>query len=181
VASVGGGWLVSATGRYKVFAVTGLVVGVASFVGMAWAAAEAPGVWQMIVLLVWLGLSLGLVMPTLTVAIQNAVRPADMGSTTSAALYFRSLGGAIGVALAGAIMAVMLHRTGDRSLTDVGVQQLSALPAAEREGALAAYRSAIAATFVAGAVIAAVAFAVVLFLPERPLLSALTRDKGLME
>jgi hypothetical protein len=41
---------------------------------------------------------------------------------------------------------------------------------------VAAYRQAIAATFVAGAAIAAVAFVVVLFLPELPLRSFGTEE-----
>lgn len=122
--------------------------------------------------LVVLGLGLGLLMPTLTVAIQNAVDRGDMGVATSASSFFRSLGGAVGVALAGAIMAAVLGRaSGDPSLADLGVQQVEALAPAARQAAVAAYRQAIAATFVAGAAIAAVAFVVVLFLPELPLRS----------
>ena len=170
IASVGGGWLVTALGRYKVFAVVGLAAAVAAFLGMAWEAAEVAGVFWLAATLVVLGL--GLLMPTLTVAIQNAVDRGDMGVATSASSFFRSLGGAVGVAVAGAIMAAVLGRaSGDPSLADLGVQQVEALAPAARQAAVAAYRQAIAATFVAGAAIAAVAFVVVLFLPELPLRS----------
>jgi hypothetical protein len=61
-------------------------------------------------------------MPILTVAIQNAVDRGDMGVATSASSFFRSLGGAVGVAVAGAILAVVLGRaSGDPSLADLGV------------------------------------------------------------
>jgi EmrB/QacA subfamily drug resistance transporter len=172
IASVGGGWLVTVLGRYKVFAVVGLAAAVVAFLGMAWETAEAAGVFWLAAMLVVLGLGLGLIMPTLTVAIQNAVDRGDMGAATSASAFFRSLGGAVGVAVAGAIMAAVLGRaSADRSLADLGVQQVEALTPAVRQAALAAYRQAIAVTFLAGAAIAAVAFVVVLFLPELPLRS----------
>ncbi len=48
--------------------------------------------------LVTLGCGLGLVMPNLTVAIQNAVDLAHLGVATSVSAFIRSLGGALGVA-----------------------------------------------------------------------------------
>jgi EmrB/QacA subfamily drug resistance transporter len=171
IASVGGGQLVSVLGRYKVFAVAGLAAAVAAFLAMAWEAAGAAGNFWLPATLVVLGLGLGLIMPTLTVAIQNAVDRGDMGVATSAAAFFRSLGGAVGVAMAGAILAAVLGRAGPPSLADLGLQQIEALPPAALRAAVAAYRQAIAATFLAGAAVAAVAFVVVLFLPELPLRS----------
>ena len=55
-----------------------------------------------------LGAGLGLVMPNLTVAIQNAVARDDLGVATSASSFMRSLGGSFGVAIAGAIVAARL-------------------------------------------------------------------------
>jgi hypothetical protein len=43
-------------------------------------------------------------MPNLTVAIQNAVAPEKLGVATSAVSFFRSLGGAFGVALSGSLL-----------------------------------------------------------------------------
>jgi MFS family permease len=172
VSSIGGGRLVSVLGRYKIFPILGLAASAGAFLGMAWAAAGASHLVWMVVLLVILGLGLGLVMPTLTVAIQNAVERADLGVATSASAYFRSLGGALGVAVAGAVMILSLHHQGsDASLLDQGVQTVAQLPATERAATVAAYREAIAATFLAGAVLALFAFALVLFLPELPLRS----------
>src|SRR5262249_36712000 len=101
--------------------------------------------------LVGLGLGLGLVMPNLTTAIQNAVSPEDLGVATSAASFFRSLGGALGVALSGAWMTSRLHRLlppqdaaslGDTAV-DRSIAAISALPAAERAVVVYAYRHAI--------------------------------------
>jgi hypothetical protein len=51
----------------------------------------------------------------------------------------------------------------------MGVQQISSIPHEQREVLLNAYRHAIATTFMTGAGVAALAFGIVLFLPERPL------------
>lgn len=186
VSSVVGGRLVSLTGRYKVFPVVGLAVATGAYLVLAWAASAGAGAWLMESSLVGLGVGLGLVMPTLTVAIQNAVERRDLGVATSASAFFRSLGSAVGVALAGAIMTAELHRllpaayteaaAGGPSLLEEGVQGIARLPLAQHEAIVAAYRHAIAAAFVAGAVVAALALAAVLWLPERPLKSALPAD-----
>jgi len=52
-----------------------------------------------------LGFGLGLVMPVLVLAVQNAVHPRDLGTATSASTFFRSIGGSFGVAIFGAIFA----------------------------------------------------------------------------
>ena len=52
-----------------------------------------------------LGLGLGLVMPNITIAVQNALPTAHRGVGTATLAFFRSLGGLIGVAGAGAILS----------------------------------------------------------------------------
>src|SRR5262249_25964511 len=108
VASVVGGRLLSRTGRYKFLPVTGLLVASIAFVLLAWLALSGGSVLPLELALVGLGLGLGLVMPNLTTAIQNAVPQQDLGVATSAASFFRSLGGALGVALSGAWMTARL-------------------------------------------------------------------------
>jgi hypothetical protein len=51
------------------------------------------------------------------------------------------------------------------------MQEIAGLPEAQRDIVLAAYRHAISTTFLFGAAIIAVAFILVLFLPEHPLRS----------
>jgi hypothetical protein len=129
--------------------------------------------------LVGLGCGLGLVMPNLTVAIQNSVERSDLGSATSVSAFVRSLGGALGVAAAGAVVAIRLRQflpvswtqttTSGSSLLELGVQQIAKIPPAQHALLVNAYRHAIATTFLTGAGAAALAFTIVLFLPERPL------------
>ena len=56
-----------------------------------------------------LGLGIGVSFPNLTTAIQNAVDRADLGAATAMSAFFRSLGGAVGVALSGAILTARLQ------------------------------------------------------------------------
>jgi hypothetical protein len=134
--------------------------------------------------LVILGAGLGLVMPNLTVAIQNSVERSELGVATSVSAFIRSLGGALGVAISGAVVGVRLRMLlpaawthaapGGTSILESGMQQIATIPAAQQALLVHAYRHAIATTFLTGGAIAALAFVIVLFLPERPLRSAAT-------
>ena len=178
VSSFVGGRLVSRTGRYKIFPLLGLAFAFTALLAVMWAAAEGAGLPFIECALVLLGLGFGLVMPNLTVAIQNAVQPGELGMATATAGFFRSLGGAFGVALSGTIVTARLHQinlgsgAGARSLVEQGMQQIAQLPIVQRDIVLAAYRNAISTTFLAGAAVAFVAFAISVFLPEKPLKSA---------
>ncbi len=186
VASFFGGRLVTATGRYKILPVVGLAAATMAFLAVMWASALGAGTAVIEASLVILGLGFGLVMPNLMVAIQNAVSLHELGTATATSSFFRSLGGTFGVAMSGAIMTAQLRALhpetwsgagrGARNLAEQGIQQIAALPVAEREAVIAAYRHAISTTFFVGSAIVAIAFAVVLFLPEQPLKSASSAD-----
>lgn len=181
VASVVGGRLLSRTGRYKFLPVTGLSVACVAFAFLSWLAQSGGPVLALELSLVGLGLGLGLVMPNLTTAIQNAVAPQDLGVATSAASFFRSLGGALGVALSGAWMTWQLRRLLPPQSASLGgavensISAISALPDAERALVLHAYRHAIGSTFLLGAAVAGLGLLIVLALPERPLRSGVHR------
>jgi EmrB/QacA subfamily drug resistance transporter len=182
VASVTGGRLVAAFGRYKIFPVIGLIMGTGSFLALAFSAFRGWSTPVIETALVTLGAGLGLVMPNLTVAIQNSVERSDLGAATSVSGFIRSLGGALGVAVAGTVVAIRLRQflpaswteaTGSgSSLLEQGVQAISKMAPAQHELLVSAYRHAIATTFLTGAGVAALAFTIVLFLPERPLRAA---------
>jgi hypothetical protein len=173
VASVVGGLLVSRTGRYKIFPVFGLLAAALSYAALAWSVRHGIHPLPVEAVLVVMGLGIGLVMPNLTTAIQNTAPRQDLGAAAASAAFFRSLGGALGAAQAGAVLASNLHElTGDARHLSAGVLQIAALPAAERALVLDAYRAGLASAFTAGAVIAGLGFLTVLFLPERPLRGA---------
>ncbi len=179
VASFLGGRLVSRTGRYKIFPVVGLAAATLAFLAVMWAATAGASIAFIEVSLVILGMGFGLVMPNLMVAIQNAVLPVELGSATAATSFFRSLGGTFGVAISGAIMTAQLQalhaekwvgmERGARSLLEQGIKQIEQLPAAQKALVIGAYRHAISTTFLLGSVVIALAFVLVLFLPEHPL------------
>jgi len=174
-----GGRLVSRTGRYKIFPIIGLACTATALLAVMWAATVGAGIPFMEGALSLLGFGFGFVMPNLTVAIQNAVDPGQLGMATATAGFFRSLGGAFGVALSGAIVTTRLHHmhlvsgkgAAARSIVEQGIQQIAQLPVLQRDVVLGAYRDAISTTFLAGAAVAVVAFTITLFLPEKPLKS----------
>ena len=182
VASVTGGRLVSRFGRYKIFPIIGLFMGTGSFLTLAWCAFYVVPLAVIETALVFLGAGLGLVMPNLTVAIQNSVERSDLGAATSTSAFIRSLGGALGVAATGTVMAVELRKAlpaswttptaSGGSLLEQGVQQIAQMAPAQHDMLVNAYRHAIGTTFLTGAAGAALAFVIVLFLPERPLRAA---------
>jgi EmrB/QacA subfamily drug resistance transporter len=179
-ASVLGGRVVSRTGRYKMLPVVGLAAATLSFFGLGWGAAAGYGIGLIEPLLVVLGLGLGMVMPTMTVALQNAVDPEEMGTATATSAFFRSLGAVVGVALSGGIFAllassVLAGRLDEAGLLASGVQQIAQMPAETQAAVIGLYRAAIASTFVTGGAIAAAAFLLVLFLPELPLRTNVAR------
>jgi MFS family permease len=171
VASFTGGRLVSRTGRYKLFPVIGLFAATLSYAALAWATQAGVGPLPIEAMLVGMGLGIGFVMPNLTTAIQNAVERNELGGATATAAFFRSLGGALGVALSGAVLAVHLDGL-STGLAGGGIAGMAGLPAAQRAVVLGAYRAGLSSAFAAGAVIAALGFILVLFLPERPLRAA---------
>jgi EmrB/QacA subfamily drug resistance transporter len=171
--SVTGGRLVSRTGRYKIFPIIGLLLTSASFLAIGLSAENAIGVAPLVVALVTLGCGFGFVMPIMTMALQNAVNREDLGAATSVSAFLRSLGGALGVALSGAVVAARLHVLIPAKFH---VESLARLPGNVAQTdpvahhiVTEAYRHAIATTFYTGAAVTLLAFAIVLGLPEKPL------------
>jgi EmrB/QacA subfamily drug resistance transporter len=170
--SVTGGRLVARTGRYKIFPVIGLFLASASFLAIALSAENAVGVMPLVAALIVLGAGFGFVMPIMTMALQNVVQREDLGVATSVSAFLRSLGGALGVALSGAVVTLRLHSLLPPSLHAESLVRLpggGAMPAATHHIVTEAYRHAIATNFFTGCALAALAFAVVLVLPEAPL------------
>src|ERR1035437_259382 len=94
--------LVSKWGRYKIFPVVGTAV---MSVGLYLFSLLTPTTSLAVssVYMVVLGLGIGCVMQVLVVAVQNAVPQSQLGTATSTATFCRSIGGAFGVAVFGAI------------------------------------------------------------------------------
>jgi EmrB/QacA subfamily drug resistance transporter len=166
-ASIAGGRLVSHTGRYKSLVTAGLLAATLSFATLAWSARTGGSAAMGEIILVVLGLGVGVSFPNLTTAIQNAVERPDLGAATAMSAFFRSLGGAVGVALSGAILTARLQ-----TLMPGGLPNRTPdgqMPAADHAAVVFAYRHALSATFLSGAGIALIACVIVALSPERPL------------
>jgi EmrB/QacA subfamily drug resistance transporter len=103
VGAIIAGRFMARSARYKRPAYVGLIF---SIVGLGLMAAFKNNLSMPLVEVLMAGLSIGLgtVFPITTVAIQNAVSPHQMGTATGVMGFFRSLGGALIVALFGAVL-----------------------------------------------------------------------------
>src|SRR5205085_3792951 len=102
--SIASGRLISRVGRYKWFTVAGTAVMAAGLGLFTRLAVDTPLVRAFGYMLV-IGVGLGLAMQPLILAVQNSLDLRDMGAGTSAATFFRSLGGSVGVAALGAVLS----------------------------------------------------------------------------
>ena len=89
---------------YRIVVVAGMVCLTAAFVLLSRWSATLTTVGAMRDALLG-GIGMGLTMVPMLIAAQSAVERADLGATTSMIQFFRTVGGAIGVALMGAVMA----------------------------------------------------------------------------
>ncbi|MFG2497745.1 MFS transporter [Streptomyces sp. NPDC048441] len=181
-ASILSGQLISHTGRYKIYPVIG---GVLSTIGM-WLLSRLEVDTPRLHYSIWmavLGTGVGLIMPVLILAVQNAVRPADLGTATSANTYFRQIGGSVGAAIFGTLFADRLADSlADRIPAGAGIpdseaitpQLVHAMPAALREGYIQAYADAMPRIFLYLVPVLALGMLITFFLKETPLLSSPT-------
>ncbi len=98
ISSIASGQIVSRTGRYRIFPVTGTAVTALGFLWLTTMTVDKP-LWYMMIGMFLIGLGLGQLMQTLTLASQNSVDVRDMGVATSASTFFRQIGGTLGTAI----------------------------------------------------------------------------------
>jgi EmrB/QacA subfamily drug resistance transporter len=178
VGSIGSGRLISRRGRYKFFPVMGMAVMTFGLFLLSRLDANTPRPVQFVFMAV-VGLGIGLVMQNLVLAVQNAVEQRDMGTATSANSFFRSMGGAFGVAIFGSIFNSRLNEylgralpgsaRLDSSLVQGSPEVLRSLPTATRDVVVDSFARALHVAFLWGVPIAAAGFVIVLFLKEIPL------------
>lgn len=99
-----GGSMISKTGKYKRFAMIGMPIMLAGMIIMV----VMNSVWMAVVSMIVFGLGLGLGMPVFSLIIQNAVPHKELGAATASMQLFRNLGGTIGIAVMGTVMASSL-------------------------------------------------------------------------
>ena len=105
-ASIVGGRLLIRLGT-RPLVIAGMTAMVAGFAALATATTHTP-TSVIVVELIVIGIGLGLAMLTLLIAVQHAVPKNQLGIATSLNQFFRSIGGAMGVALLGAVLSAGL-------------------------------------------------------------------------
>ncbi|MBX9421931.1 MFS transporter [Streptomyces lateritius] len=180
IASVVSGQLISRTGHYKIYPVLGGAVSVLGMWLLSRMDTDTPrlqySLWQAV-----LGTGIGLVMPVLVLAVQNSVRPADLGTATSAHNYFRQIGGSVGAAVFGTLFASRLDDAlGDRlaggptslpPAESITPQTVHTLPPAVRDAYIQAYADAMPRIFLYLVPVLVLGLVLAFFLKEKPLVS----------
>jgi EmrB/QacA subfamily drug resistance transporter len=115
----------SLTGRYKPMILTGTLLMPVAILGMAFTPPQSLVLTSLFMVLT--GFASGMQFPTSLVGTQNSVAAQDMGVATSTTNLFRSLGGAVGVAVMSALLLAMLQGTGLGGVTSgpIGGEGLS--------------------------------------------------------
>jgi EmrB/QacA subfamily drug resistance transporter len=145
--SIAAGQLVSRTGRYRPVLIAGPPLLAAGFFLLSRLGVDST---RLVVTrdVVIVGLGIGLMMQTLTVAVQNSVSRRAIGVATASTQFFRAVGAMTGVAVMGSIVT---SRLGGRGTSGVDPAKLAA---------------ALHPVFLISIGLAAVAFVAVLFVPH---------------
>nr|WP_202889224.1 MDR family MFS transporter [Actinopolymorpha rutila] len=119
--SVLSGRAITKWGRWKVFPLVGLaLVGIGTAL-LATLRVDTPMVAVCGYMLIF-GAGLGFTMQVLILAVQNTSERRDLGIATSASTFFRSMGGAVGVAVFGAVLSSRLTSAIPELLAEHGVR-----------------------------------------------------------
>jgi EmrB/QacA subfamily drug resistance transporter len=124
ISSIMSGQITGKTGKYKIFMVLGTALMSISFLYLStlvytWA------IWQISIGMVIMGLGLGQMMQTLTVASQNSVEAKDIGVATSSSTFFRQMGGTLGVAV---FLSILFNSLADKG-AEIGAKIQAAITA----------------------------------------------------
>jgi EmrB/QacA subfamily drug resistance transporter len=113
--SVFSGQFISRTGRYKVWPVIGISLMIVGSALLSQVDVETP-YWRTALIMLVFGWGLGANMQPLTLAVQNAMPPRDMGVATASATFFRQMGGTLGTAV---FLSVLFDQLGGRVAENV--------------------------------------------------------------
>ncbi|MGW3120108.1 MFS transporter [Streptomyces sp. NPDC001107] len=186
LASTGSGRLITRTGKWKAWLVAGGALLTAGL-GLLGTIRYDTAYWRISIFMALLGLGIGMLMQNLVLATQNQVAAEELGAASSIVTFFRSLGGAVGVAALGSVMSSRVTHHAQETVgslggaeqvvaakaTDTGrLPDMDLLPAPVRTWLQGAYGHGVADVFLCVAPFAFLAFLAVLFIKEAPLREA---------
>jgi EmrB/QacA subfamily drug resistance transporter len=174
--SIGSGQIISRTGKYRFWPIAGAGFMTVGLYLLSLMGVNTPSVLDSLYMLV-LGMGIGGVMQVLVIIVQNAVPHTELGVATSGATFFRSIGGAFGTAIFGAIFSNVLvgnlakhlhgvHLPAGFSSADATPSLLSHLPTAIHQGFVLGYAESIQTVFIVAVPIAALAFLATWLIPQ---------------
>lgn len=175
-----GAWFAGRTarrrGRMKAILVTGLAGCALGFLLLAFIDAGTSR-WIVVLFQALLGFAMGMVMPSSMVTVQNAAEYRDIGAATGCLLFLRSMGGAFGSTMVGAVLsgvfATRLLELGITARIDLGETRgagaLAQVPAAMLPQVQAALGGAFHLAFLACAAGMVAAVIVALGMRDLPL------------
>ncbi|WP_406864015.1 MDR family MFS transporter [Streptomyces solicamelliae] len=183
IASIFSGNVVSKTGQYRIFPIVGsLVMGVGLF--LLSLMGPETSTWLASLYMFVLGTGIGLCMQVLTIAVQNTVDYADLGTATSGVTFFRTLGSSFGTAVFGTIYANSLEPNLTEGVAEAAriaagttdpaalaraaqsPEGLRNLPPDQAEPLVQAYADTLQTVFLWTVPVAAIGFVVALFLKQ---------------
>jgi EmrB/QacA subfamily drug resistance transporter len=176
VVSISSGQIIAKTGKYRFFPIAGAALVTLGMYLLSLMGVGSSTLQDALYMLV-LGMGIGGVMQVLVIIVQNGVPHSELGVATSAATFFRSIGGSFGTAIFGAIFANVLvgnlasHLHGVTlprgfSAADATPAVLSHLPAAVHQGFVAGYAQSIQTVFLIAVPVAALAFLATWLIPQ---------------
>ncbi|UBU13630.1 MDR family MFS transporter [Nonomuraea gerenzanensis] len=181
LAGVISGKIVTQTGKWKIFPVAGLLIVAVGLFLLSRLHVDSSE-WLIGFDVAVLGVGLGLSMQMLILAAQNGSELRDMAATTSGVSFFRSLGGAVGVAAFGAILTSRLKDEIAEMVKAAGIKMsgggdiklgspdaIQMLPTPIKNIVLEAFTRGLETVFLVGVPIALLGFLATLFLKELPL------------
>ncbi|MER7245932.1 MFS transporter [Kribbella sp. NPDC000426] len=179
--SVGSGQLITRFGKWKRYLVLGGLFLTAGL-GVLGTIDHTSPYWYIGLGMLSMGIGMGMMMQNLVLAVQNTVDVSEVGAASASVTFFRSLGGAVGVSVLGAVLATRVTDLITEHLRDLGpaaaaaaqggsgsVLDVNSLPAPVAEIVRHAYGDATGRIFVIAAGAALVSLLAVLFIHEVPL------------
>ena len=177
--SIVSGFIVSKTGKYKIYPLFGtLIAGLA----LAWMTTMTADTSMVLIgcMIFTMGFGLGLVMQIIVLVIQNCVAPEMVGTATSTNNYFREIGASVGTALFGSIFTSRLADkvgeamsqapagggAGGTTTDSLTPESVSSLPGPIHDLVVNAYADALAPSFWYMVPVFLVAFVLAWFLPQ---------------
>lgn len=195
VSSIISGRIISRTGVWKRWLVGGMVAVIIGL-GLLGTIDAATPLWQTGAFMAVLGLGLGATMQNLVLAVQNTIALSDMGAGSSVVAFFRSLGGSVGIAALGAVLAHQVADAVESGLARLvaanpelasqvghstgGIPDVSGMPAPIRAIFESAFGDATGHIFLVALPFAVGALVAVLFIKEVPLRTSVQREDEIM-